>query len=123
MSPFNAWMVLQGLQTLEMRMDKHCRSAATLAQWLHERQWVEHVYYPGLGDHPQHELAERQQKHFGGLVSFRLRADKQQTFAFINALQLISITANLGDAKTTVTHPGTTTHHKLTPEQKIVLRD
>ncbi|MCH9663813.1 MAG: PLP-dependent transferase [Gammaproteobacteria bacterium] len=120
MSPFNAWMVLQGLQTLEMRMDKHCRSAATLAQWLRERQWVEHVYYPGLDDHPQHELAERQQKHFGGLVSFRLRADKQQTFAFINALQLISITANLGDAKTTVTHPGTTTHHKLTPEQKIV---
>ena len=118
MSPFNAWIVLQGLQTLELRMQAHCRTAQALAQWLEGQPWVEQVNYPGLASHPQHSLATRQQSAYGGLVSVKIAGGRDEAFALINALRLISITANLGDAKTTVTHPATTTHHKLSAEQK-----
>jgi len=118
MSPFNAWVFLKGLETLPLRMQAHCSSALTLAQWLEQQPAVVRVYQPGLASHPQHELASRQQTGFGGIVSFELQGGQQQAWAFIDALRIFSITANLGDAKSTVTHPATTTHGRLTPEQR-----
>ncbi len=118
MSPFNAWVFLKGLETLPLRMQAHCSSALTLAQWLEQQPAVVRVYQPGLASHPQHELASRQQTGFGGIVSFELQGGQQQAWTFIDALRIFSITANLGDAKSTVTHPATTTHGRLTPEQR-----
>ena len=118
MSPFNAWVFLKGLETLSLRMQAHCSSALTLAQWLEQQPAVARVYHPGLASHPQHELARRQQTDYGGIVSFELRGGQQQAWAFIDAVRIFSITANLGDAKSTVTHPATTTHGRLTPEQR-----
>ena len=118
MSPFNAWVFLKGLETLPLRMQAHCNSAFTLAQWLEQQPAVVRVHHPGLASHPQHELASRQQTGFGGIVSFELQGGQQQAWAFIDALRIFSITANLGDAKSTVTHPATTTHGRLTPEQR-----
>ena len=118
MSPFNAWVFLKGLETLSLRMQAHCHSALALAQWLEQQSGVARVYHPGLPSHPQHELAGRQQGNYGGIVSFELDGGQQAGWAFIDALRIFSITANLGDTKSTVTHPATTTHGRLSPEQR-----
>jgi O-succinylhomoserine sulfhydrylase len=118
MSPFNAWVFLKGLETLKLRMRAHSQNAAELAAWLQEQQCVDKVHFPGLADHPQHELASRQQQDFGGVLSFELKGGKEQAWKVIDATELISITANLGDAKSTITHPATTTHGRLTPEAR-----
>ena len=99
-------------------MKAHCASAFTLAQWLEQQPQVARVYHPGLTSHPQHELAKRQQDDFGGIVSFELKGGKEDAWKFIDATRVFSITANLGDTKSTVTHPATTTHGRLTPEQR-----
>lgn len=116
MSPFNAWVFLSGLETLAVRMKAHCESAFELANWLDNQASVAKVHYPGLDSHPQNELAKQQQSHFGGVVSFELEGGKDQAWKLIDATKMISITANLGDVKSTITHPSTTTHGKLTPE-------
>lgn len=118
MSPFNAWIFLKGLETLDLRMRQHCANAQQLAEWLQAHPAVEQVYYPGLSTHPQHELARQQQSGFGGIVSFVVKGGQEAAWQVIDATQMLSITANLGDAKTTITHPATTTHGRLTPEQK-----
>ena len=116
MSPFNAWVFLSGLETLAVRMNVHCDNAFALAKWLELQPAVDKVHYPGLESHPQHELAKRQQRHFGGVVSFELKGGQAQAWQLIDATKMLSITANLGDVKTTITHPATTTHGRLSPE-------
>ncbi len=116
MSPFNAWVFLSGLETLAIRIKAHCDSAFELALWLEQQTGVAKVHYPGLSSHAQHELAKRQQSHFGGIVSFELTGGKEHAWKLIDATEMLSITANLGDVKTTITHPATTTHGRLTPE-------
>jgi len=116
MSPFNAWVFLSGLETLAVRMKAHCDSAFELALWLEQQPGVAKVHYPGLQSHAQHELAKRQQSYFGGIVSFELTGGKEHAWKLIDATEMLSITANLGDVKTTITHPATTTHGRLTPE-------
>ncbi len=118
MSPFNAWVFLKGLETLRLRMQAHCISAHTLANWLEQQPAVTRVYYPGLLSHPQHALAAMQQSGFGGLLSFEVRGAQKEAWQVIDATRMISITANLGDAKSTITHPATTTHGRLTPEAR-----
>lgn len=118
MSPFNAWVFLKGLETLSLRMRAHCDNAQQLAEWLSAQAGVKRVNFPGLSSHPQHDLAQRQQSGPGAVLSFELDGGKEQAWRFIDAVKLISITANLGDAKTTITHPATTTHGRLTPEQR-----
>ncbi|SFM55671.1 O-succinylhomoserine sulfhydrylase [Marinobacter zhejiangensis] len=118
MSPFNAWVFLKGLETLPIRMRAHCENALELAKWLEQNPMVEEVFYSGLPAHPQHELAKSQQKGFGGVLSFRVSGGRTEAWAFIDATQMISITANLGDVKTTITHPATTTHGRLSDEDK-----
>jgi O-succinylhomoserine sulfhydrylase len=118
MSPFNAWVFLKGLETLSLRMHAHCATALALAQWLEQQPDVARVYHPGLVSHPQHELATSQQRGYGGIVSFELKGGQRDAWAFVDATRIFSITANLGDAKSTVTHPATTTHGRLTPEQR-----
>ncbi|WJW76834.1 O-succinylhomoserine sulfhydrylase [Thiohalobacter sp. IOR34] len=118
MSPFNAWVFLKGLETLELRMRAHSAAAARLAAWLETHPAVARVYYPGLASHPQHELASRQQSGFGGIVSFEVVGGQAAAWQVIDATELLSITANLGDAKTTITHPASTTHGRLSPEQR-----
>ena len=120
MSPFNAWVFLTGLETLSIRMKAHCDSAFELAKWLKQQPDVTKVHYPGLPSHAQHELAKRQQSQYGGIVSFELKGGKEQAWKLIDATEMISITANLGDVKTTITHPATTTHGRLTPEARAV---
>ncbi|MBL8259944.1 MAG: O-succinylhomoserine sulfhydrylase [Candidatus Competibacteraceae bacterium] len=118
LSPFNAWVFLKGLETLKLRMRAHSEAALELARWLETQPAVERVYYPGLPSHPQHELAKRQQSGFGGIVSFDLRGGREAAWTLIDATRMISITANLGDAKSTITHPATTTHGRLTPQER-----
>jgi O-succinylhomoserine sulfhydrylase len=118
MSPFNAWVFLKGLETLDLRMQAHCENAGLIAAWLQQQPEISRVYYPGLADHPQHELAKTQQSGFGGIVSFDLKGGKPAAWKLIDGTQIYSITANLGDAKSTITHPATTTHSRLTPEQR-----
>ena len=118
MSPFNAWVFLKGLETLKIRMQAHCANAQILAEWLTQQSAVKQVFYPGLASHPQHALAKRQQSGFGGVVSFELKGGQEAAWKLIDATQMLSITANLGDVKSTITHPATTTHGRLTPEQK-----
>ncbi len=113
MSPFNAWVFLKGLETLKLRMEAHSRAALELARWLQEQAAVTHVYYPGLESHPQHDLACRQQSGFGGVVSFEVQGGREAAWALIDATRMLSITANLGDTKSTITHPATTTHGRL----------
>ena len=119
MSPFNAWIFLKGLETLSIRMERHCDNALKLAQWLEVRADVEQVYYPGLVSHPQHDMAKRQQSGFGGLLSFVVKGGREAAWRVIDATQFLSITANLGDTKSTITHPATTTHGRLSDEQKL----
>jgi O-succinylhomoserine sulfhydrylase len=118
LSPFNAWVFLSGLETLALRMKAHCDNAMALAHWLVQQKGITKVYYPGLSSHPQHELAKRQQSGFGGMVSFEVDGGKEEAWRLIDATELLSITANLGDVKTTITHPATTTHGRLTPEAR-----
>ena len=118
MSAFNAWVFLKGLETLRLRMDAHSRAAQELATWLQEQAGVEKVFYAGLADHPGHEIARRQQRAFGGVLSFRVSGGREQAWQFIDATQVVSLTANLGDAKTTIVHPATTTHGRLSDEQR-----
>lgn len=118
MSAFNAWVFLKGLETLKLRMDAHSASALQLAGWLEAQPNVARVFYPGLPSHPQHELAMRQQKSGGGIVSFEVKGGKEAAWRVIDNTRLLSITANLGDTKTTITHPATTTHARITPEAR-----
>ncbi|MGD0959239.1 MAG: O-succinylhomoserine sulfhydrylase [Methylomonas sp.] len=118
LSAFNAWVFLSGLETLAVRMQAHCDSAFALAKWLEQQPAVGKVYYPGLSSHPQHELAKRQQSHFGAVVSFELQGGQDQAWRLINATKMLSITANLGDVKTTITHPATTTHGRLSAAER-----
>lgn len=118
MSPFNAWVFLKGLETLGLRMRAHSEQALQLATWLEQQPAVEKVYYPGLASHPQHALATRQQSGFGGLLSFVVRGGREAAWRVVDATRVMSITANLGDTKTTITHPATTTHGRLTDEQR-----
>ena len=118
MSPFNAWVFLSGLETLAIRMKAHCDNAFELAKWLEQQSAVAKVHYPGLESHAQHELAKRQQSHFGGVVSFELTGGKEHAWRLIDSTQMLSITANLGDVKTTITHPATTTHGRLSEEAR-----
>ncbi|MEW8585509.1 MAG: PLP-dependent transferase, partial [Candidatus Thiodiazotropha sp.] len=118
MSPFNAWVFLKGLETLELRMLAHSRNAQTLAEWLEQQPQIERVNFPGLVSHPQHELAMRQQRAPGSIISFTLKGGQPAAWTLIDATRILSITANLGDTKTTITHPATTTHGRLTPEER-----
>ena len=118
LSAFNAWVVLKGLETLSLRMKAHSESALKLALWLESQTFVEKVHYVGLESHPHHKIAKEQQTGFGGIVSFEVKGGKKEAFKLINNTKMISITANLGDAKTTITHPSTTTHVRLTKEEK-----
>jgi O-succinylhomoserine sulfhydrylase len=118
MSPFNAWIFSKGLETLQLRMDAHSQRAQALAEWLEAHTGVKKVNYCGLASHPDHALAASQQSAFGGVLSFEVDGGRDTAWAFINAVRLMSLTANLGDVKTTVCHPASTTHGRLTDEQK-----
>ena len=118
LSAFNAWIVLKGLDTLSLRMKAHCANALKLATWLQGKDQVEKVHYLGLGSHPDHSLASSQQSDFGGIVSFEVKGGREAAFKVINATEVLSITANLGDTKTTITHPASTTHGRLTDDEK-----
>jgi len=118
MSPFNAWVFLKGLETLSLRMRAHSENAQKLAEWLVAHPKVIKVNYCGLETHPQYELAKSQQSMFGGVLSFEVDGGREQAWKVVDATRMISITANLGDTKTTITHPGTTTHGRLTDEQR-----
>jgi len=118
MSPFNAWTFLKGLETLVLRMNAHSSSALLLAKWLDEHAGVTRVFYSGLESHPQHELAKQQQSAFGGIIAFEVKGGKEGAWKLVNATSWLSITANLGDTKTTITHPATTTHGRLTEEDR-----
>ena len=119
MSAFNAWIFLKGLETLPVRMRAHCENAKELALWLTEHPAVENVFYPGLESHPQFELANKQQSSGGGLVSFKVKGTKEDAWKVIDSTEMLSITANLGDVKTSITHPATTTHSRVEPEARI----
>ncbi|MET0688798.1 MAG: O-succinylhomoserine sulfhydrylase [Methyloceanibacter sp.] len=121
LSPFNAWVLLKGLETLPLRVDRHCASAAAIADFLAERKEIGRVFYPGRADHPQAALAKRQMLGGGPLVAFEVKGDKAATFRVLNALSIVRISNNLGDAKSLITHPATTTHQRLTPEQRAEL--
>jgi len=118
MSTFNAWIFLKGLETLSLRMDAHCRQAQQLAEWLETHPAVERVFYPGLSSHPQFALAQKQQSGAGGLLSFRVKGGQTEAWRVIDQTQMLSITANLGDVKTSITHPATTTHARVSTEAK-----
>lgn len=118
LSPFNAWVFLKGLETLSLRMKAHSENALLLAEFLEQQPIVKQVYYPGLPSHPQYELAQRQQSAAGGVVAFELKGGKEQAWKVIDNTQLLSITANLGDTKTTITHPATTTHGRLSDDER-----
>jgi O-succinylhomoserine sulfhydrylase len=118
MSPFNAWVFLKGLETLGIRMRAHSENAQALAEWLEQQSWIERVNYPGLTSHPQHDLARRQQTSGGGIVSFEVKGGREAAWKLIDSTRLLSITANLGDVKTTITHPATTTHGRLTDAER-----
>ncbi len=119
MSPFNAWIFSRGLETLSLRMKAHSESAAKIASWLNGHPKVTHVYYPGLKTHLQYDLAKRQQSAGGGIIGFSVDGKREAAWKVVDNLRLMSITANLGDVKTTITHPATTTHHRISAEQRI----
>ena len=121
MSPFNAWTISKSLETLGLRMDRHCSNALALAEALENNQEIEDVKYPFLSSHPQYELAKRQMKAGGGIVTFEVKGGRERAFKFIDALEMILYTSNLGDSRTIATHPGSTTHSKLTEEERINL--
>lgn len=118
MSPFNAWTFHKSLETLKIRMHAHASNAQKVAEWLQSQDKIDAVYYSGLPSHAQHELAKRQQTGFGGVLSFEVKGGKEKAWDFIDATRVFSITGNLGDVKTTITHPATTTHGRMTPEAR-----
>lgn len=118
MSPFNAWVFLKGLETLKIRMAAHTENATALATWLEQHPGVERVYYPGLPSHPQYALAQAQQSGAGGILSFVVPGGREAAWRVIDSTRMLSITANLGDTKTTITHPATTTHGRLSDEER-----
>jgi len=118
LSPFNAWVALKGLETLRIRMDAQSQAALQLAQWLERHSGIERVYYPGLHSHPQYELARKQQRLGGAVLSFDVKGGREEAWRVVDATRMISITANLGDTKTTITHPATTTHGRISPEAR-----
>ncbi len=118
LSPFNAWVILKGLETLRIRMEAQSASALALATWLEQQPGVARVFYPGLPSHPQHELAMRQQKAGGAILSFEVEGGREQAWKVVDSTRMISITANLGDTKTTITHPATTTHGRISAEAR-----
>lgn len=122
MSPFNAWVFLKGLETLSLRMKAHSENALQLAQYLEDHPAVTRVYYPGLESHPQHDLANKQQTGYGGVLAFNVEGGQKAAWKLIDNTQMLSITANLGDAKSTITHPATTTHGRLTDEERAAAR-
>ncbi len=117
-SPFNAWVILKGLETLRIRMEAQSNSALELARWLETQAGVARVHYPGLESHPQHALAMRQQRTGGAIVSFDVAGGREQAWRVVDATRMISITANLGDTRTTITHPASTTHGRVSPEAR-----
>jgi O-succinylhomoserine sulfhydrylase len=121
MSPFNAWIFLKGLETLRLRMQAHSESALALARWLQDQPQVIRTYYPGLDSHPQHHLLRGQQELGGAIVSFEVRGGRETAWRVIDAARMLSITANLGDTKTTITHPATTTHGRLSPDERAAM--
>nr|WP_290697884.1 O-succinylhomoserine sulfhydrylase [Halomonas sp. UBA3074] len=118
LSPFNAWIFTKGLETLSLRMKAHCENALLLARWLDAHPGVSRVFYSGLEDHPQHTLAKQQQKGFGAVLGFEVKGGQEGAWQVIDATRMLSITGNLGDVKTTITHPATTTHGRLSDDQK-----
>lgn len=118
LSAFNAWIIAKGLETLKIRMEAQSRNALELARWLEAQPGVARVFYPGLPSHPQHELALKQQKTGGAIVSFEVKGEREAAWRVVDGCRLLSVTANLGDAKTTITHPASTTHGRLTPERR-----
>ena len=118
LSAFNAWVMLKGLETLSLRMKAHCDNAIKLAEWLQNQGFVQKVHYLGLQSHPHHDIAKAQQSGYGGIVSFEVKGGKKEAFRIINNTEMISITANLGDTKSTITHPATTTHNRLTEDER-----
>jgi O-succinylhomoserine sulfhydrylase len=121
LSPFNAWLLLKGLETLELRLGRHCDNALAVARHLESRRELDRVLYPGLPSHPQHQLAMRQMSAGGSIVSLELPNGRDSAFRFLNALQIIDISNNLGDAKSLATHPATTTHQRLSIEERAQL--
>ena len=121
LSPFNAWIILKGLETLRLRMEAQSHTAMALAQWLEGQPWVDRVYYPGLPSHPQHELAKRQQRLAGAVVSFDVKGGREAAWRLIDSTRMISITANLGDTKSTITHPASTTHGRISAEARAAM--
>ena len=121
LSPFNAWVMLKGLETLDLRIRRHCENARVIADYLETRSDLAKVRYPGLKSHPQHDLAARQMSDFGNVVAFSHEGGKEAVFRFMNAMKLIDISNNLGDSKSLLTHPATTTHQRLTPEDRASL--
>lgn len=119
MSTFNAWVFLKGLETLDIRMKAHSQNALLIAKWLEGQEQIERVYYSGLKSHPQYELAQVQQRSGSGVLSFEIKGDKAAAWRFIDGVEFISITANLGDTKSTITHPATTTHGRLSDDAKL----
>jgi O-succinylhomoserine sulfhydrylase len=118
LSPFNAWVLLKGLETLDLRVRAQSAAAHELARWLETHPAVDRVYYPGLASHPQHELATRQQRGYGAIVSFDVKGGRAAAWRVIDSTRLISITGNLGDVKTTITHPASTTHGRISPQAR-----
>ncbi len=119
LSAFNAWVLLKGMETLDIRMQAQSARALELARWLESHPAIERVYHPGLESHPQHALAMRQQRTGGAIVSIMVKGGREQAWHVIDSTRLISITANLGDTKTTITHPATTTHGRISPEARL----
>lgn len=119
LSPFNAWVLLKGLETLDLRVERHAANALAVARFLESRPEVERVLYPGLESHPQHDLAKRQMRGFGGIVAFAMKGGRDAAYRLLNGLEVIDISNNLGDAKSLACHPWTTTHQRLTPEAKL----
>jgi O-succinylhomoserine sulfhydrylase len=118
LSPFNAWVVLKGMETLELRMLAQSAAALELARWLEAHPAVARVFYPGLESHPQHALARRQQRAGGSVVSFEVKGGRAAAWRVIDSTRLVSVTANLGDVKTTIIHPASTTHGRISPEAR-----
>ena len=121
LSPFNAWVLVKGLETLGLRVERHCANARRVADALAAHPAIGRVLYPGRPDHPQHALAAKQMSDFGGVVTFDLKAGKQAAFEALNRLQIVDISNNLGDAKSLVTHPATTTHMRIGAEERAKL--
>jgi O-succinylhomoserine sulfhydrylase len=121
LSPFNAWVLLKALETLELRVERHCRNAAVIAHFLENRSEPTRVLYPGLASHPQHDLAKKQMSGFGTVVCLDLGGSKERAFRFMNAMKIFDVSNNVGDAKSLSTHPATTTHQRISPEERTHL--